>query len=171
MIMKKTTCKTTKFTLAAMVFALVLAAHATVTAQLERSLEGVWTVTTVPRVCATGVPITSATFQALYTFHGDGAISAWTQNNVITTTRTPTHGVWGRGQGWNEYSFRTVLLRYDLSTGAFLGKQEGGATVILDETGDAFTTDGFTRVFNVDGNAVGPVGCANSYGTRFKLEP
>src|SRR5688572_11356226 len=40
----------------------------------ERSLEGVWLVQTTPRNCATGVPIPTAAFESLYTFHKDGTM-------------------------------------------------------------------------------------------------
>jgi hypothetical protein len=42
----------------------------------DRSLGGVWLVTITPRNCATGEPILTAAFEALYTFHKDGTMSA-----------------------------------------------------------------------------------------------
>jgi len=49
--------------------------------------------------------------------------------------------------------------------------QEGAGTLVLSESGDEFTTDGSSQIFDVDGNPAGTAGCSNSVGTRFKLEP
>ena len=135
----------------------------------ERTIEGVWRVTVTPRNCVTGVPIPVAAFEALYTFHKDGTMSAWLQNATITTTRSPNHGLWKRENGWSDYSFKFVHLRYSLPTGVFIGRQEGGGTLVLGESGDEFTTDGSSAMFDATGNPTG-TGCSNSAGTRFKLE-
>jgi hypothetical protein len=135
----------------------------------ERTLEGVWRVTVTPRNCVTGVPIPIAAFEALYTFHKDGTLSAWFQNATITTTRSPNHGLWKRDQGWSAYSFKFVHLRYNLATGVFIGRQEGAGTLELGESGDDFTTDGSTALFDATGNPTG-ASCSNSVGTRFKFD-
>jgi len=134
----------------------------------ERSLEGVWRVTTTPRNCVTGVPIPTAAFEALLTFHKGGTLSAWFQNSTITITRSPSHGLWQREQGWGDYSFKFVHLRYNLTTGAFIGRQESGGTLQLYVRGDEFTTDSQTQVFDVNGNLT-LTSCANSVGTRFTM--
>ena len=130
--------------------------------------QGVWLVTVTPRNCVTGVPIPAAAFEALYTFHNDGTMSAWLHNSTITTTRSPNHGLWKREHGSSEYSFKFVHLRYNLTTGVFIGKQEGGGLLVLGESGDEFTTDGSSAMFDANGNPTG-TGCSNSLGTRFKL--
>ena len=126
----------------------LLASQATVAAQdagaPERSIEGVWLVTVTPRNCVTGIPIPTASFEALFTFHKGGTMSAWLQNSTITTTRSPNHGLWKREEGWSDYSFKVVHLRYNLTTGVFIGSQEGAGTLVLGESGDEFTTDGST---------------------------
>jgi len=151
----------------------LLASQASVAAQdagaPERSIEGVWRVTVTPRNCVTGVPIPTAAFEALFTFHKGGTMSAWLQNSTITTTRSPNHGLWKREQGWSDYSFKVVHLRYNLTTGVFIGRQEGAGTLVLGESGDEFTTDGSTAGFDANGNPTG-TSCSNSVGTRFKLE-
>src|SRR5205807_8611443 len=76
----------------------------------------------------------------------------------------------GATAGWRDYSFKFVHLRRNLTTGLFAGKQEGGGTLVLSESGDEFATDGYSIVYSVDG-IPGTPGCANSVGTRFKLEP
>jgi hypothetical protein len=147
--------------------------HVTVAAQgasaPERSLAGVWQVTVTPRNCVTGVPIPIAALEALYTFHKDGTLSAWFQNSTITTTRSPNHGLWKRDEGWSAYSFKFVHLRYNLATGMFIGRQEGAGTLALGESGDEFTTEGSTALFDANGNPTG-ASCSNSVGTRFKFE-
>ena len=135
-----------------------------------RSLDGVWEVTIIPRSCVTGLPIPNASGQALYAFHNDGTMSVWAQNATITTTRSPSFGLWQNTHGWSNYSFKFVHLRYNLTTGIFIGKQEGRGTLVLDESGDQFTTDGASTLFDVNGNP-GTPGCSNSIGTRFMLEP
>lgn len=137
----------------------------------ERSLEGVWLVQTTPRNCATGVPNPTAAFESLYTFHRDGTMLVSLRNNSLTLERTAAHGLWRRDQGWSDYSFRFVHLRRTIATGLFAGKQESGGTLVLSESGDEFTTDSNTLAYNVDGTPAGAGGCANSVGTRFKLEP
>jgi len=134
----------------------------------ERSLEGVWRGTITPRNCVTGVPIPTAAFEALFTFHKGGTLSAWVQNSTITITRSPSHGLWQREQGWGDYSFKFVHLRYNLTTGAFIGRQESGGTLQLSASGDEFTTDAQTQVFDINGNLT-ITSCANSVGTRFTM--
>ena len=135
----------------------------------KRTLEGVWRVRIVPRSCLTGNPIPGAESQALYTFHRDGTMSVWAQNATITTTRSPSHGLWKRELGWSDYSFKFLHLRYSGSTGVYLGKQEGSGALVLGESGDEFTADGSATVFDVNDNP-GTPGCSNSFGTRFKID-
>jgi hypothetical protein len=137
----------------------------------ERSLEGVWLVQITPRNCTTGDPIPAAAFESLFTFHRDGTMLASFRNNTFVLERTAAHGLWRRDRGWSDYSFKFVHLRRNLTTGLFAGKQEGGGTLVLSESGDEFTTDGSTIGYNGDDTPAGPGGCANSVGTRFKLEP
>ena len=134
----------------------------------QERLEGVWRVRLTPRNCVTGVPIPTVAFEALLTFHEGGTLSAWFQNSTITITRSPSHGLWQREQGWGDYSFKFVHLRYNLTTGAFIGRQESGGTLQLSASGDEFTTDSQTQVFDVNGNLT-LTSCANFVGTRFTL--
>jgi hypothetical protein len=171
--MSNKTLTAIRYGIMAIVIALAIS-QTTVTAQdgeeQERSIEGVWRVRTTPRNCVTGVPIPTAAFEALFTFHKGGTISAWAQNSVISITRSPSHGLWKRERGWSDYSFKIVHLRYNLTTGEFFGRQESSGTLLLGESGDQFTTDGSTTGFDVNDNPVGTGGCSNSVGTRFKLE-
>ena len=135
----------------------------------ERSIEGVWLVRSTPRNCTTGEPRGEA-FESLWTFHRDGTMLVSLPNNTLVLARTAAHGLWRRDHGWSDYSFKFVHFRRNLTTGLFAGKQEGGGTLVLSESGDEFTTDGHSIVYSVDG-IPGTPGCSNSVGTRFKLEP
>ncbi|HXG56505.1 MAG TPA: hypothetical protein VNJ03_14100 [Vicinamibacterales bacterium] len=155
------------------IIAIALAiSHGTVTALAgqapDRSLGGVWLVTITPRNCAAGAPTTAA-FEALFTFHNDGTMLVSLRNSSLTLDRTAAHGLWGREHGWNQYSFKFIHIRREVSTGAFAGKQESDGTLVLSDSGDEFTTDGSTRGFDVNGNP-GTGGCSTSAGTRFQLK-
>lgn len=171
--MRTTILRAISYGISAVVIGLTVA-QVTATAQdsegLDRTIQGVWRVTTTPRNCVTGVPIPTAAFEALFTFHKDGTMSAWLQNSTITTTRSPSFGLWRRENSWSDYSFKFVHLRYNVTTGMFIGRQDSGGSLVLDESGDAITTEGSTQGFDVNGNPSGPGGCSTSVGTRFKLE-
>jgi hypothetical protein len=132
---------------------------------MHRTVEGVWMVTTTPRNCNTGAAVPGAAFEGMFTFHKDGTMSAWMQNSLITVTRSPSHGLWQRDLGWRKYVFKFIHLRYDAS-GFYSGIQEAEGSLILDKSGNEFTTDSATTVFDVDGNVLGG-GCATAVGTRF----
>ena len=134
-----------------------------------RSIEGVWQISVTPKNCATGVPVPGAAFEALITFHKGGTLSAWFQNPTITVTRSPGHGLWNQDHGWSDYSFKFVHLRYNLVTGAFIGKQVASVTLVLSESGNEFTADGSNTLFDVNGNPTG-TGCSDSHGVRFEMD-
>jgi hypothetical protein len=133
----------------------------------ERSLEGVWRVSFAPYFCASGVPVPGAAFEALLTFHKGGTMSGWLQNSVISVTRSPSHGLWQRENGWSEYSSRFIHFRYNLATGAFVGTQEALTHLVLGASGDEFTAEGTNSFFDKDGNLLGG-GCATLVGSRFE---
>ncbi len=139
--------------------------QATVSAQKEppeRSLEGVWEVTTTPRDCTTGEPSPPAFF-GLYTFNKDGTMVSWYSSGTPSTGQ----GLWRRELGWSDYSFK--LARFLRSaTGGFSGKMELGGTVTLSESGDQYTSDEYTIVYSIDG-VPGAPRCLNSAATRFKM--
>lgn len=134
-------------------------------AGIHRSVEGVWMVKTTPRNCTTHVPVPAAAFEGLFTFHKDGTMSAWVQNAVVAVTRSPSQGLWQGDFGWRKYVFKFIHLRYDAS-GLYSGIQESGGTLVLAKSGNEFTKDSATTVFNVDGSVLA-AGCATAVGTRF----
>ena len=144
----------------------------------ERELIGVWEVITTPLDCATGVPITARAFRSIWTFHQDGTMTATNvpvslaapPPSTATLNRLAAYGVWERRLGWRQYRFKFVHLRFDGTTRAFAGKQEGTGNLLLSESGDEFsTTDGLATVFDTNDVPQTP-GCGNSVGTRFKLD-
>ncbi len=166
--------RTIRFWMPAIVIALAIA-QAPVMAQEDLSngrprLEGVWEVKITPRNCTTGEPIPTAAFETLFTFHRDGTMLVSFRNNTLALERTAAHGLWQFEHGWEDFTFKFVHLRRNVSTGAFAGKQEGGGTLKLDWSGSEFTTDGWSQVFDINGIPAGTPGCSNSVGTRFKID-
>ena len=130
----------------------------------QRSLEGVWQVRTTPRNCTTGDPIPAAAFESLLTFHRDGTMST----SSSAGTPLPFHGLWLRGLGWSDFSFRKIRILRNPTTNLYSGKQEIGGTLTLSESGDEYTSDEYMIVYSIDG-VPAPPACINSVGTRFKL--
>lgn len=165
------TMKGVRFGLATIVASFLIASSQTAVIAQDavppRTLEGVWQVTFTPYNCVTGDPIPAAIFQALFTFHKDGTMSVWAQNNVITVTRSPGHGLWQKQQGWNEYSTKFLLLQYSPVTGAYGARQESRGTLTLSESGNEYSASSSTTVFFTNGNP--PVtGCSTAVGHRFE---
>ena len=156
-------------TVAALAMSAPITGNAQSTTTVERHLEGVWIVTTTPRDCASGTPFPQAAFDGLFTFHKDGTMSAWVQNAAITVTRSPSHGLWKQTSGWSGYSFEFIHLRYDLA-GTYLGRQVARGTLLLSDTGNDFTTESATGVFDLNGSRIGG-GCATASGVRFGQAP
>ena len=131
----------------------------------ERSLAGVWEVSTTPRDCTTGEPILAAAFVAQYTFQKDKTMLSWYSSG----TPAPGQGLWRRENGWTSYSFKSVrILR--TTTGVFSGKSELGGTLTLSESGDQYTSDEYSIVYGADGVPDPRLRCLNSVGTRLKMD-
>lgn len=133
----------------------------------ELDLSGVWVMNVMPYNCATGDSIPAAAFESLITFHEDGTLSAWFQNATITTTRSPSHGIWSRKRGWSDYAIKFLHLRYNPQTGAYLGRQLAEGEVEMERGGDSFRSSGRTTLLDVNGAVIGQ-GCSTSVGSRIK---
>jgi hypothetical protein len=133
----------------------------------DRSLVGAWLMDVMPYNCANGDSIPAGAFEALITFHEDGTLTAWFQNATITTTRSPSHGAWKRKRGRNEYEISFVHLRYNLQTGAFLGRQLAAGDLELDRDGDSFTVNSKATIFDASGAVTGQ-GCSTSVSSRIR---
>jgi hypothetical protein len=133
----------------------------------ERTIEGVWRTVVTPRNCQTGDPLGPAVIRGLFTFHEGGTMSEFgVAPGSTPALRSPGHGVWQREHGWQDYSFSFIHNRYDAG-GAFIGYQTVRATLELDASGDAFTTQSTIQVFDATDNLVGTF-CATAAGTRFE---
>jgi hypothetical protein len=132
-----------------------------------RSPTGLWLVSFMPYVCATGNSIPTAAFESLFTFHDDGTLTGWLQNSTITTTRSPSLGIWKRTHGWNHYAIKFIHLRYKLPEGNFLGRQQAMGELVLDPGGDTFSISSTATVFTEDGG-IQQQSCANAVGTRMQ---
>ena len=133
----------------------------------ERSLDGVWLITITARNCTTGEPLTAG-FTTVFTFYKDTTMLASFLGS-LTLERTAAHGVWRRDLAWNQYSYKFVHFRRNVVTGALAGKQESEGTLVLSDSGDAFTGNSSTTVFDAAGNP-GTPGCSSTAATRFQLE-
>ena len=51
--------------------------------------------------------------------------------------RSPSHGVWQRDHGWQDYSFTFTHYRYDAS-GAFIGSQKVAAEPSSQKADDSY---------------------------------
>ena len=125
----------------------------------ERSLVGTWQTLVTPRNCATGVPVAPA-FPGILTFNKGGTLTG------TSTAVSSVFGVWKREQGWRNYSFAFLSLRYN-STGVFIGTQKVRQTVEISSGGNSFTSTGSVEVLDVNGTVIG-TGCSTSTGTRFE---
>jgi hypothetical protein len=129
----------------------------------SRGLTGSWLVSAMPNNCA-GTSMPAAAFEALFNFNEDGTLTAWLQNSTITTTRSPSFGIWKQTER-GEYSLKFNHLRYSLQTGAYLGRQLGLAQLTLSRRSDSFEATGTAQLTDVDGNPAGQ-GCSTMSGIR-----
>ncbi len=120
---------------------------------------GTWQTSVTPRNCQTGDPV-APPFPGLLTFN-QGETLVGTAPAVGTVG-----GVWRRGQGFHDYSFAFIFLRYS-PTGTFIGTQKVRQTVTLLAGSNDFTSTGTTEILDVNGNVIGN-GCSTSTGTRFE---
>ena len=130
----------------------------------QRTVEGVWRTVVTPRNCQTGEALGPLVIRGLFTFHEGGTVSEFgVAPGSTPALRSPGHGVWQREHGWQDYSFAFIHNRYD-ATGAFLGTQVVRATLELDGSGDALSTQATVRVFDANDALIGTF-CATAAGT------
>lgn len=134
----------------------------------ERTIVGVWRTVVTFRNCQTGDPIPNLpTFQGLFTFNKGGTMSEYGISPGLTPAlRSPGHGVWRRGHGWQDYSFAFTFYRYNAS-GAFIGSQKVTGALELGASGDEFTTSSSVEILDANDNVI-VNGCATTVGTRFE---
>ena len=129
------------------------------------TIEGVWQVTRGGVDCnnpglAVGLP-----FPALMTFNRDGTSSGNAKSPVTGPFDTPEHGLWKREPGMGNYSFRSLLYRYD-GTGAFAGSLVLTANVQLTDANSFIYS---ATIVIADANGVPfPTRCGRGTATRFQ---
>jgi hypothetical protein len=74
--------------------------------------------------------------------------------------------VWRRTHGWQEYEYAFEFTRHDAS-GAFVGSAKVTSALVLDPSGDAWTSSSQVEVFDAAGNLI-LAPCVNGSGTRFE---
>ena len=122
-------------------------------------IEGVWKTVVTSRICATGAPV-GPTFPGILLFAKGGTMAG------TSTAAASVYGVWKREAGLRQFSFVTVSLRYD-GNGVVLGTRRISQNITLDDSGNALTTDGDFRDFNLNGDQV-LSGCSTASGARFE---
>jgi hypothetical protein len=135
----------------------------------EPTLIGVWKTQVRPRNCETGelLPVPVLQGHGLFTFHQGGTASEYGIGPGQTpATRSPGHGVWRRVHGWQEYEYRFIFTRHDAS-GAFVGSNKVTSALVLDASGDAWTSNSQVEVFDAAGNLI-LAPCVTATGTRFE---
>ncbi len=143
-----------------------LSARETPVIAREKTIEGVWRLTVTPRNCQTGLPAAPA-FRSVFMFNKGGTMDAYGVGPGQTPALvSPEYGLWQREQGWQDYSFKFLVYRYNTS-GVYVGWNRIRATLELGESGDDFTTNAAIEVFDANDNLIGN-GCATSVGTRFE---
>jgi hypothetical protein len=127
-------------------------------AESKGKLEGSWSV----RITGgPGTPTLPSWYRALVTFTREGGLAATITDSSISTG----HGAWIH-TGHHEFAVTIELLQFDAS-GDFAGTLKAAATLALDKSGTAFTSDDYRfAFFDVDGNPTGFTGVGQATGTR-----
>jgi len=133
----------------------------------EETIVGAWTTVVTLVNCQTGQPVGAPPIIGLSTFNLGGTMSEWGIGpGSSPAQRSPSHGVWQRDHGWQDYSFTFVFYRYD-SSGAFIGSQKVAADAILAASGESYESIAEIEILDVSNNVVATA-CASSVGTRFQ---
>ena len=131
----------------------------------ERTIVGAWRTQVTLVNCDTEEP--GPSLRGLFTFHDGGTLSEWgVAPGSTPALRSPSHGVWQREHGWQDYSYIFVHYRYNAS-GVLIGSQRVTAQLELHDDGDHFTTQAAVKVLDVNENVIG-TGCATAAGTRIE---
>ncbi len=136
-------------------------------AENDRSIVGAWRTVVTPRNCTTNAPA-PVVIRGLFTFNTGGTMAEYgiVPGVGSPARRSPGHGVWDRERGWQNYTIAFFMLRYD-ATGALIGSQRIRAALVMDESGDTFTTSSTVETLDPDDNVLS-VSCATAVGTRFQ---
>jgi hypothetical protein len=126
-------------------------------------LVGTWDSAVTIRDCATGDAM--ASFLSIASFN-EGGTTIGSTAGIPQAARTPEHGVWRHLSG-NRYLFKFKSFSFDIAGNAS-GYSVVTHTIILDRSGDTYTSSGVARFYLMNGAQVGQ-GCSDAIGTRFDL--
>jgi len=133
----------------------------------DQTMVGAWRTVVTLVNCQTGQPVGAPPIFGLSTFNHGGTMSEWGVGpGQSPAQRSPSHGVWQRDHGWQDYSFTFVHYRYD-SSGAFIGSQKVAANAELAKNGDSYASVADVQIIDVSNNVVATI-CATSVGTRIE---
>ena len=133
----------------------------------DHTMVGAWRTVVTLVNCQTGQPVGAPPIIGLSTFNHGGTMSEWGIGpGSSPAQRSPSHGVWQRDHGWQDYSFTFMHYRYDLS-GTIIGSQRVSADATLAKSGDRYDSTAAVEILDV-GNHVVATACATSVGTRIE---
>jgi hypothetical protein len=142
-------------------------AVASASSRADRNIVGAWKTVVTIVDCQTGQPVGAPPVIGLSTFNLGGTMSEWGIGpGGSPAQRSPSHGVWERDRGWQQYSFSFTHYRYG-ATGALIGSQKVVADAELAENGDTYTSIAAVDILDVSNNVVAAI-CATSVGTRIE---
>jgi len=124
-------------------------------------LVGTWDAKVQIKDCTTGV--VSETFDSIASFN-QGGTSVGSTAGRPQSSRTPEHGVWRHLAG-NTYIFKAKSFSFN-PMGVAFGYVILTHEVVLDESGDSYTSEGGVTVHALNGTQIGS-GCSSAVGTRF----
>jgi hypothetical protein len=157
--MKYSMLKSMSTVLAGFIFCVTFSSSAVQANSLERSIEGTWRTVVTPVNCQTGVPV-APPFPGILSFEKGGTLAG------TSAPVTAAFGIWQADQGSQSYSFSFTNFRYD-AAGVLIGSQVVRQTLVLDPSGNDFTSSGTVQLLNLGGVVIGS-GCAISTATRFQ---
>ena len=126
-------------------------------------LTGTWDAAVTLRNCATGEPINS--FASIANFNQGGTYLGST-SGLPQSSRTPEHGVWAHISG-RTYRFKFKSFNFN-AAGTAISYSVVEHDIELNESADAYTSEGTAKFFLMNGTQVGQ-GCSDAIGSRFSL--
>jgi len=126
-------------------------------------LVGTWDAEVRITNCQTG--IVDETFSSIASFN-QGGTSVGSTAGRPQSSRTPEHGVWRHISG-NRYEFKSKSFNFN-PMGVAFGYVILRHEIVLNETADAYTSEGGVTVHALNGTQIGS-GCSTAVGTRFSF--
>jgi hypothetical protein len=126
-------------------------------------LVGTWDAEVHITDCQTGAVL--ETFASIASFN-QGGTSVGSTAGRPQASRTPEHGVWRHIAG-NRYEFKSKSFNFN-PMGVAVGYVVLRHEITLNETADAYVSEGGVTIYLLNGTQVGS-GCSTAIGTRFSF--